>query len=155
MSKQDFLNSLRASLGNELGASAAEEHVRYYEEYISSQVRMGKSEEQVLRELGNPKLIARSILDAGGKTAGRETYGGEQGSGTYGGEGNTGGYFGSKKSGIRIQNRNVPLWLIITIIVVLVCVIFGVVVMVVWWLAPVIVVIWLIGFAIKLLRGRR
>ena len=83
MNKQDFLNSLGAALGSELGAAAAEENVKYYEEYINSQMRMGKSEEEVLRQLGNPKLIARSIIDAKNSGAGVNTTGGYGNTGTY------------------------------------------------------------------------
>ena len=38
-------------------------HVRYYEDYIQSQVRSGRDEQQVLDELGDPRLIARTLLD--------------------------------------------------------------------------------------------
>lgn len=38
-------------------------HVRYYEDYIQSQVQKGRSEEEVLRQLGDPRLIARTLLD--------------------------------------------------------------------------------------------
>lgn len=38
-------------------------HVRYYEDYIQSQVHNGRSEEEVLAELGDPRLIARTLID--------------------------------------------------------------------------------------------
>ena len=37
--------------------------MRYYEDYIQSQVRSGRDEQQVLDELGDPRLIARTLLD--------------------------------------------------------------------------------------------
>ncbi len=39
------------------------ENMRYYEEYIHSQVRSGKTEQEVLNELGDPRLIAKTIID--------------------------------------------------------------------------------------------
>ena len=37
-------------------------HIRYYEDYIQSQVRNGRTEKEVLEELGDPRLIARTLL---------------------------------------------------------------------------------------------
>lgn len=157
MNKQEFLNSLRAALGNELGTAATEENVKYYEEYINSEIRMGKSEKEVLALLGNPKLIARSIVDAESSRTGA--------SGNYGQSGNyhsdrnysdgyaNNGRENNRKSAVKVHNM--PLWLIVLLIVVIICVIFGAIVMFVWWLAPVIVVIWLLGFVIKMLRGKK
>ncbi len=149
MSKQDFLNSLRAVLGNELGAAAAEENVKYYEEYISAQVRMGKSEDEVLRQLGNPKLIARSIIDARNSGAGENTAGGYENAGNYENVGNGSG----GTSALKI--RKMPLWLIIVLIVVIICLIFGALVMFVWWLAPVIIFVWLLTYVLKIFRGKK
>ena len=63
MNKQDFLNKLRASLGGMVPADQVEDTIRYYEDYINTQERLGKTESQVLQELGDPRLIARSISD--------------------------------------------------------------------------------------------
>lgn len=46
------------------GSSTASENVSYYEEYIATQVRAGRTEEEVLAELGDPRLLARSIAEA-------------------------------------------------------------------------------------------
>lgn len=39
------------------------EHVDYYRNYIGSQMRSGRSEEEVIAELGAPQLIAKTLLD--------------------------------------------------------------------------------------------
>lgn len=64
MTKQEFLEQLRKALGSRVSSSAVNENISYYEEYIATQVRAGKSEEEVIRELGDPRLLARSIADA-------------------------------------------------------------------------------------------
>lgn len=135
MNKQDFLNSLRAALGSELSVNLVEDNVRYYEEYINSEIRMGKSEEEVLNMLGNPKLIARSIIEAR-KNA----------------EGNTTEYTENEN---RVKVHKMPTWLIVLLVVVVICVVFGALVMFVWWLAPVIVVIWLLVYVVKMFRGKK
>jgi len=36
--------------------------VRYYEEYIDLQIRQGKSEQDVLQQLGDPRLLAKTVI---------------------------------------------------------------------------------------------
>ena len=64
MTKRDFLSGLRTALSFKVSASVVEENIRYYEEYIAAQVRMGRKESEVVDELGDPRLLARSIADA-------------------------------------------------------------------------------------------
>lgn len=63
MTKYEFSDKLRRALQGRLNASAVESNVKYYEEYIDSQIRQGKSEVEVLDSLGDPRLIARTIID--------------------------------------------------------------------------------------------
>ena len=64
MKKQEFLDSLRATLSNRVGTGTVAENVNYYEDYINTQIRMGKSEDEVVDSLGDPRLLARSIAEA-------------------------------------------------------------------------------------------
>lgn len=70
MSKQEFVDRLRSSLNGKISPALVEENARYYEEYINTQIRLGEQEEKVLEALGDPRLIARSIVAAeGGRTS--------------------------------------------------------------------------------------
>lgn len=62
MTKQEFLDGLRRSLVSGLEASEVNEHINYYSQYIDSQIRMGMSEEEVMSSLGEPRLIAKTLL---------------------------------------------------------------------------------------------
>ena len=62
--KQSFLEGLRRALTGKISSERVEEHIRYYEEYITAEMRMGRSEMDVLDSLGAPELIAMSICDA-------------------------------------------------------------------------------------------
>ena len=62
MSKQEFLDSLRRSLSSGLEAQEINDHIRYYSDYIDSQIRMGTAEEEVMASLGEPRLIAKTLL---------------------------------------------------------------------------------------------
>lgn len=72
MQKQEFLDTLRTSLSGRIHAGAVEENIRYYEDYINTEVRKGGTEEEVLSALGDPRLIARTIVEAGSRTDRRE-----------------------------------------------------------------------------------
>ena len=72
MQKQEFLDTLRMSLNGRIHAGAVEENIRYYEDYINTEVRKGGTEEEVLTALGDPRLLARTIAEAGSRTDRRE-----------------------------------------------------------------------------------
>ena len=63
MNKEAFIDTLRRALYGKVSDYELTDHVSYYEDYIQSQVRSGCDEQQVLDELGDPRLIARTLLD--------------------------------------------------------------------------------------------
>ncbi|MDD5805509.1 DUF1700 domain-containing protein [Blautia sp. HCP3S3_H10_1] len=63
MNRTEFLDTLRSQLSGQMHEGKVAAHVRYYEDYIQSQVRKGRNEQEVLAELGDPRLIARTLLD--------------------------------------------------------------------------------------------
>ncbi len=64
MTRQVFLDELKQALSGEIPIDKMMESYNYYANYIDSGIRSGKSEEEVLEELGKPALIARSIIAA-------------------------------------------------------------------------------------------
>ncbi len=74
MSKQEFLDGLRRSLSGGLEVRELNEHIRYYSDYIDSQIRMGTSEEEVMASLGEPRLIAKTLLGMEGVETVTEEY---------------------------------------------------------------------------------
>ncbi len=68
MNRVEFIRQLRIALSGSVNFNIVEENIRYYEDYIDMEIRKGKSEEQVLKELGNPRLIAKTIIETN-KTA--------------------------------------------------------------------------------------
>lgn len=77
MNRYEFTSALRAALNGKVPATTVEDNVRYYEEYIEVQLRQGKSEEEALSALGDPRLLARTIIEANKYAESTETYGGE------------------------------------------------------------------------------
>lgn len=64
MTKQEFLEELKQTLSGEVSAEIMMDSYRYYASYIDEEIRKGKTEAQVIEELGKPSLIARSIIAA-------------------------------------------------------------------------------------------
>lgn len=63
MGKNEFLYALRGRLAETLPREKVEEHVRYYDSYIAEKVSQGMTEEEVTEQLGDPLLIAKTIMD--------------------------------------------------------------------------------------------
>ena len=74
MTKQEFLDGLRRSLSAGLEPEQINEHIRYYSDYIDSQIRMGVAEEEVMASLGEPRWIAKTIVGMEGVETVTEEY---------------------------------------------------------------------------------
>lgn len=67
MDKKNFIETLRRALYGKTDHTSLEEHIRYYETYIDQEMSKGRTEKEVLDELGDPRLIARTILETSGR----------------------------------------------------------------------------------------
>lgn len=57
-------------MAGEVAPQVTRSNLEYYETYIRDEVRKGRSESDVLGELGDPRLIARTIFDSQEAAAG-------------------------------------------------------------------------------------
>lgn len=64
MNKREFLQKLREYLSYELPERYVDKNIDYYSDYIDNEVRSGRTVREVLEDLGDPQLIARTITDA-------------------------------------------------------------------------------------------
>ncbi len=64
MTKSEFLDKLRAALGNDLSGAVIQENVNYYSSYISEEVGKGRAEADVIEELGDPWALAQTVIDS-------------------------------------------------------------------------------------------
>lgn len=62
MSKNEFIDTLRRSISGVSDYTFVNDTIEYYKDYIDTEIRKGRSEEQVLATLGDPRHIAKSIL---------------------------------------------------------------------------------------------
>lgn len=155
MNKQEFIDRLRAALNGRIPAAEVEENISYYQDYIRSQIRGGKSEAVVMASLGDPRLIARTIIEtsqnAGSNTSGavNDDYQSRKNrSGAY----SSYNEYQSTDSGVRQKRFRVPGWLILIIFMLIMYLIFSLIFSVLSFLAPVILVIVAVMFLVKLFR---
>lgn len=74
MDSQMFLESLRRALYGKVSQQALAEHMRYYETYIAQERSAGRSEQEILEELGDPRLLARTLAETSGTNRSRREY---------------------------------------------------------------------------------
>lgn len=67
MTRQEFLDELRIALQGKIGQNRVNEHVQYYDNYIMEEARKGRTEQEVIQSLGNPRLIAKTLIDTDNK----------------------------------------------------------------------------------------
>ena len=63
MSRNEFLEKLKEALEMDLSSRKVEEQVAFYRQYINEEIGKGRTEAEVLEELGDPWVIARNILN--------------------------------------------------------------------------------------------
>ena len=88
MRKTEFLQELREALDGEVSASVIQSNISYYDQYISQEAAKGRREEEVIEEIGSPRLIAKTIIDSS-EGAGETGQGGSYTSGDAAGRGRT------------------------------------------------------------------
>ncbi len=64
MNKREFLQQLRELLEYELPERMVSSNIEFYSEYIDTAVAEGRPQTEVLADLGDPRLIAKTIVDA-------------------------------------------------------------------------------------------
>ena len=119
MNRQEFVAELRRAMSGNFSVAEIEDTAAYYEDYITMQIKKGKSEEEVLRELGSPRLIAKSMKAAGGNA------GGNAGArrGTVGGAGRTAGSDAPYEEDVSFNGGmhmvRLPMWLVLLVVLLL------------------------------------
>ena len=66
MTRREFLDGLREALEGEVSERIIVENLNYYNGYIREEIAKGASEQDVLQMLGDPRLIAQTIIDTNG-----------------------------------------------------------------------------------------
>lgn len=131
MNKYEFIEGLRKSLSAVNDYTFVNDTITYYENYIDTQMRMGRTERDVMEELGDPRLIAKSIKATHTM---EETQ--EYSRDVYQDYHNE--YRNGKKARFIFNGRefSLPSWLVKTVTVVILAIAFFLVFTVLRWLSP-------------------
>lgn len=78
MTQTEFLMKLKGALSGNISSVQVKENLEYYEQYIEEEMRKGKSEEEIFAVLGDPWILARTIIDASDGTDRETVYGNSQ-----------------------------------------------------------------------------
>ena len=152
MNKQEFIDRLRAALNGKIPASLVEENIDYYNDYINVEIRKGKSEKDVMDSLGDPRLIARTIIQTHGNASSEYAGSGNMYSeSVYRENASEGSYQRNYENGSR-RAFSIPTWLLVIIIILIVILVIGIIFSVLSFLAPVIIVLLAVCFLVKLFR---
>lgn len=167
MTKTDFLEGLQDGLRGEVAPQLIQESIEYYDRYIRESMTEGKTEEQVLEELGPVRLIVKSIIDANTGAGRREEPQYQQDSGSTGRERqekpgfhtdiNDKGEFDVKYGKFSFNSWYGKLLLILLAVLVaavVIALIIGIV-MIAWYLLPVIVLLVIIVILVKIFMGKQ
>lgn len=155
MTRSEFLQELRQALENDLSGSIVQENVEFYSQYIAGEVLNGKSEEDVIQMLGDPWILARTVIDAQNGADKETVY--EAGGNNYAGYGSRGERTHERSPEIHTVGLNTR-WkklLLILAIVMLIVVIFSIISGVISLLAPILVPIVVIMIVVRVLGNRR
>lgn len=147
MDKATFMEKLQRSLAGGLNSVQVADNMRYYQDYIESEIRKGRSEADVLGQLGDPRLLAKSIIEAN-KHSG-ESYGSNR---EYDEEVTENDSSGKKARTFNYDFR-MPGWLIMLIATVLVLIVIGFVLKLISVFLPVIIVVLAAILVVKLIQN--
>lgn len=66
--RYEFLDKLRQNLTGRVDQTTINETVQYYQEYFETQMRSGREEMEILSSLGDPRLLAKTIIQTQSQT---------------------------------------------------------------------------------------
>ena len=150
MDRVEFIDKLQRALAGGLNIGQVAENVNYYQEYIDSEIRKGRSEADIMAQLGDPRLLAKSIIEANKRA------GASYGSNREYDEEMVDDVRETRRSRATSEGRIImlPGWLIMLIITVIVVLIIALVLGLLTFFAPVILVGLVVLLIVKLFQGR-
>ena len=81
MSREEFLRELEEALAGDVPEAVIRDNVSYYGSYLSQEMAKGRSVEEIVSEIGEPFIIAKTIIEhceASGECGGNKGYGNYQ-----------------------------------------------------------------------------
>lgn len=138
MNGEEFLRQFHDALDGKVPENLIQDNIKYYRSYIDSQTAAGRSESDVLRALGDPRLLAKTIEESSKfASQSKEQWDTEEPYETAGDN----------------RRRRLPGWLVTCLLILVVLLVLSVVFRVFVFLAPYIILFMLAGFVIRAVRS--
>lgn len=147
MSRQEFIEELRKAMSGSFSAAEIEDAAAYYEDYMTMQMKKGRSEEEILKELGSPRLIVKSMKAADGTGAWKAAGGGARGSADRSAGAQRGSAWNAKSASAQdaafsggMHTFRLPMWLVLLVLLLLLLAVLTIVFRVLIALLPIILI---------------
>lgn len=172
MSKKEFMDQLREGLDGNVSYEKYRETIEYYEAYFQRKMAEGKTEEEIVAELGSGRLIAKTIVDTAGADRTEQSYtytettGGRRGSVSRDGEepkgwhikmdenGNTSVCFGKLDFSTTLGKVVIGIGLVLLLALIVLLVVIGVKILV-YVIIPVAAILFIVNLIISLIDNHR
>ncbi len=140
MNRREFINGLRQALELKMTKNEIDAQVEYYAEYIKSEVKAGRSESEVVEELGDPWAIAKN-LGYESDTISEETTTPE-----------TESFSGQANNKVYTTNSKWVVWGILFVIIAILFTVLSLAMSMVSFFAPVILPVFLVMFVMRMFK---
>lgn len=138
MRQEEFLRIFQEALTGKVSDRIIQENMNYYRVYINGELSKGKTEEEVLQMLGDPRLLAKTIEESNKFANGDESYASDNGGRNF--QGNRTKQDSQAQSTDVRKTFRIQGWLSLVITAVVLIVVISVVFSVISFFAPVILV---------------
>ena len=132
----EFLRELQETIHGNVSLQVEQDTLNYYRNYFREQKAAGKSEQQIVKELGNGRIIGRSVMDANPGGA-KETMGSQSR------------YTETSSADKPSVWEQIKVFAVIAAVLIVVLFVVGLVFRVVWAVLPLVLVIMLIVWLVK------
>lgn len=147
MNQDTFIRAFQEALVGKVSENIIQENIDYYRNYIRMQIDQGRTEAEVLEMLGDPRLLAKTVVETqnfsdGDQATYRESYSKTQEQ-------------RSAYSDEMQENKpwKAPRWLITVLVILILLAVLRVAFSVISFFAPVIIMGLVIFFAIRVLKS--
>ncbi len=137
MNKETYIDALERKLWDRLDPDQLRDIISYYKDYFAMEAAKGISEEETIRKLGDPALLAKSILAAEGSKGESEI---EQ---------------GIQKQGREFRGGKLLVLLVIVAVLIVLCAIIGLIFSVVSALLPFLFVLAFVFLIFSFFKNKR
>lgn len=156
MTKSEFLEALRRALNGNMAAASVDDNIRFYNSYFNTEETKGRSEAEILSELGDPRILARTLIDAADRAG--DAYAREANETQFHGASSTDSQDSyndetfTRRGAGTVHKVHMPGWLIAILVLMAVVVVISVVGSLMWAILPYLIPIILVIYIVKLIR---